>query len=202
MFASYDRLVKVSSALLMTSRFYLFVGDGGFELRPCPSREDLREELDKSEFDYYNVDGDGGGDYVKDHVDGDDDGDDDEDNLDESEFDPDFDEFPDFEGGETPHSVIAKPECFMTQDKRNTSSRSPWFWKDGCGHFISWEEEKKFKNQCSGALMNLTCSSKVTIKGGAFEGDPFCLTTRFKGIFRFMFILTCKKELRQKHHIS
>ena len=33
MFASYDRLVKISSALLMSSRFYLFVGDGGFELR-------------------------------------------------------------------------------------------------------------------------------------------------------------------------
>ena len=140
MFASYDRLVKISSALLMSSRFYLFVGDGGFELRPCPSREDLREELDKSEFDYYNVDGDDdgdygdyqvdgddNGDYGDDYVDGDDDGDDDEDNLDESEFDPDFDEFPDFEGGETPDSVIAKPECFMTQDKRNTSSRSPWF---------------------------------------------------------------------------
>ena len=123
MFASYDRLVKVSSALLMTSRFYLFVGDGGFELRPCPSREDLREELDKSEFDYYNVDGDDSGDYVEDHFDGDDD----DDNLDESEFDPDFDEFPDFEGGETPDSVIAKPECFITPDKRNTSSRSPWF---------------------------------------------------------------------------
>ena len=126
MFASYDRLVKFSSALLMSSKFYLFVGDAGFELRPCPSREDLREELDKSEFDYYNVDGDDVGDFVEDHVDGDDDGDDDQDNLDESEFDPDFDEFPDFEGGETPDSVIAKPECFMTQDKRNTSSRSPW----------------------------------------------------------------------------
>ena len=72
MFASYDRLVKISSALLMSSRFYLFVGDGGFELRPCPSREDLREELDKSGFDYYNVEGDDGGDYVEDHVDGDD----------------------------------------------------------------------------------------------------------------------------------
>ena len=75
------------------------------------------------EFDYYNVGGDDGGDYGDDYVNGDDD----EDNLDESEFDPDFDEFPDFEGGETPDSVIAKPECFMTPDKRKTSSRSPWF---------------------------------------------------------------------------
>ena len=34
---------------------------------------------------------------------------------------------PDLEGGEAPGSVIVKPECFMTQNSRNTSSLSAWF---------------------------------------------------------------------------
>ena len=82
---------------------YLFVGDWGFEPGGgprSPRRDDRREEEDESEL-------------VPD--------------LEDCKL-PDLEECkpPDFEGGEAPGSVIVKPECFIKQNNRNTSSRSAW----------------------------------------------------------------------------
>ena len=82
---------------------YLFVGDWGFEVGGplSPRRDDRREEEDESEL---------------------------EPDLEDCKL-PDLEDCkpPDLEGSEAPGSVIVKPECFMTQNNRNTSSLSPCF---------------------------------------------------------------------------
>ena len=90
-------ILSVNPNLL--SLTHLFVGDWGFEPRVplSPSRDDRRDEVDESELEDCKL--------------------------------PDLEECkpPDLEGGEAPGSVMVNPECFMTQDNRNTSSLSPWF---------------------------------------------------------------------------
>ena len=147
---------------------YLFVGDWGFEPGGgprSPRMDDRREEEDESEL-------------VQD--------------LEDCKL-PDLEECkpPDFEGGEAPGSVIVKPECFIKQNNRNTSSLSAWVLKllivDSKLVIIS-------RNYILTHCIVMTCSSNVTISGGAFEVEPFCRTTLFRGIFRFMFIFSSSRS--------
>ena len=104
------RVVDDDDDLPKTWIVYLFIGDCGFEPREplSPRRDDRREDVDELELEPDLEDG-----KLPDLEDG---------KL------PDLEEGEplDLEGCAAPGSVITNPECFITQNSRNTSSLSPW----------------------------------------------------------------------------